>query len=1310
MPLPSRRATPPRPSSLALAALAGVLVATSGAAPRAARAAPARGAAAPAPAYAADPTAARLRAGLEELARDRRGPRGLVPLARLGDLEDEAPDLSVLARAYGDAAGDPAADPEVRALARLRLAKVERARGNLQRSAAALRHLGLVARWKVIGPFDDEGKRALDVVYPPEKGLDLGAAAQGKAREVSWRDLPDDAIDDGFVHLGAAVRPSREVAAYAVAFVDSPRDERVVLWFGASGAAKVWVNGALALQDRGYHVARPDQRGARIALRRGTNAILVKLCHQDGRMGFWLRLADERGEGKVLPPAAAASTGAGPAAVLAATAPAAPPVEGAVAKLERRAAAAARAGKAAEAAARLDLAIALVERQSADLGERRPAAEARRAVALAPSSVEARLVAARLEDDHGPRRQHLDAALAAAPGDPEVLLAVARDELDQNRPHAALALVERARAAAPEWPAARVVRVEALARAGLDAGATLAAFEAADRCATVPDAVRAAARAARRLGRSEEAAGRLRTLLALRFDDPEARGSLAGLLVDRGDVAGAIALQREGLRLDPSDLGLRLALADLLAANGRMDDAEVAYAAAAALAPEEADVHERRGRARLSAGQAEGALADLRRALELRPQAPGVKELVQSLEPARERFEAPYALDARKLAAEAAFDKASAREAKEDAVVLGELQVTRVFPSGLSAAWHQQVTKVLTQRGVEQLRRHSIGWTPDRQEVKVERARILKPDGAVVEAHDEAEHSASEPWYRLYYDTRVKTLSFPALAPGDVLEVAWRVDDTAGENLLSDYFGDLAFLEDPIPKRRFEYVLLVPGSRPIHANAPAGVEHTIRTVAEGPASNGLASSNIVEHRFVAKDVPKLEPEPGMPGMSEVARYLHVSTYESWEQVAHFYEGLVRDQLKPGEEVRAVARRLAEGVLEARTRPTVRREGQGQGQGQGRGAAALAIPPPGGWDRETKRALVEAAYGFVVTQTRYVGLEFGIHGYKPYRVEQVLQRRFGDCKDKASLLHALLEAMGVDSRLVLLRMRRLGAMPEAPASLAIFNHAIAYVPDLDLWLDGTASQSGTRDLPGEDRGATVLVLEPGKPVYRTIPAARPTDNVLETTFEVTLAPDGKAALAGRSRVAGVQAPEYRRAYLAEGDRRATLEQAFNRTFPGLSVKEVSISDLGRIEDDVSMRFLLEVPDYARRDGDGLRFTPFGAGLRYAEAFASLSKRKQDLVIGDPSETRFTYRYRLPPGWAVTELPEPASGDGEAAAFEVRYRQEPPVGLEGGALVAEGHVTFKAGRVPAAGYRAFRDLLGQLDRAFDRKVRIAPKEKP
>jgi hypothetical protein len=128
---------------------------------------------------------------------------------------------------------------------------------------------------------------------------------------------------------------------------------------------------------------------------------------------------------------------------------------------------------------------------------------------------------------------------------------------------------------------------------------------------------------------------------------------------------------------------------------------------------------------------------------------------------------------------------------------------------------------------------------------------------------------------------------------------------------------------------------------------------------------------------------------------------------------------------------------------------------------------------------------------VEKNTRYVALEFGIHGYKPSRVDRVLARRFGDCKDKASLLHALLEVAGVDSRIVLLRMRQLGSIPPEPASLAVFNHAIVYVPALDWYLDGTAEFHGATELPISDRRASILVVEPdGKSRFTVTPEARP----------------------------------------------------------------------------------------------------------------------------------------------------------------------------------------------------------------------------
>lgn len=1208
-----------------------------------------------------------------ELARDRRGARGLVPLAALAELAGEAPDLARLAAVLSRAADDRTAHPEVRALARFRLAELERARGNLQRSASNLRRLGFVGTWTVAGPFDNEGKRGFDAVLPPDQAIDLAAPMPGKVRAVSWRPLPPEVVSAGFVHLGAAVSPSREAVAYALAVVEAPRDERVQLWLGASGAAKIFVNGALAIADPGYHAARIDQRGAWVSLRRGPNRILVKLCHSQGRMGFYLRLADERGEGRAFP--------SGPLAAAAPARGAAPThIGGAVAELEKRVAAS-RGRPKAEAEARLDLALVLDERRSTDDGDRRASAEARRAAELAPRWVEARLAAARLEEDRGRRRVHVEAALAAAPDDPAALLALAEDELDRDRPHVAVKLLERAARGASRWAAPRLALAEALERAGLEARGALAAEAAARDFPTVPAAVRAAARAARRLGRVEEAAARLRTLLALRFDDASARGSLAQLLAERGDVSAAATLRAEGLRLDPSDVEERLGLADLLAANGRVEDAEAHFEVALRLAPDDPEPHARRGRARLAQGRATEAKADLERALELRPQSPDLKEIVRSLEPARERFERPYMLDAAALAR-----AAPAPLPDEDAVVLGDLEVTRVFSSGLSASFEQLVVKVLTQRGADAFRRRAVSWNPDRQEVKVERARIHKADGSVVDTHDESEQSASEPWYRLYYDTRARTLSFPALAPGDVLEVAWRVEDVGRENLLSDYYGDVAFVEESVRKLRFDRVVLVPEGRPLHANAPPGVERTERRLPGG----------IVEHRFVARDVPRIVPEPGMPGWSEIARFVHVSTYATWDEVARFYWRLVQEQLRPTEEVRRTAGRIAEEALAAARGGAARM----QRKGAAPQPASLSLPAAG-WDPATKRLLVAAVYGFVVSQTRYVGLEFGIHGYKPYRVDDVLRRRFGDCKDKASLMHALLQAIGIDSRLVLLRMRRLGQIPEAPASLAVFNHAILWVPDLDLWLDGTASWSGSRELPAEDRGAIALVVNPdGPPRFVNVPEARPEENRTESRFEIALAADGRATVRGTSRIAGTQAPEYRRAYLSAHDRRAQLEKAFNRTFPGLRVEAVTLSDVARIEDDVRMDFTLEVPRYAQADTGGLRFTPFGAGAGYLETYASLSERRHPLVLGEPMESRFEYRFALPPGWTAVELPEDAVGEVPEAAFEVRHR------VEGATLVVSGHVAFRAARVAPDRYPAFRELAARIDRAFTRRVRIAP----
>ena len=1206
-----------------------------------------------------DPAVAAFEAAAADLRQGHAEPRAIAPLVRIRELEPALSDLSRTASAYRAVAGDPRAHPEVRALARWFLASVEESRGNPDRADAERERLGFVRGWWIAGPFDNEGRRGLEREFPPEVAIDLGARFPGKAREVGWRPLPPELEFRGILAIGTAVRPQREAVVYALAVPEVARQQRARLWIGASGAFRVWVNGTQVLVESAYHPARLDQAAVEVTLRKGPNRILVKLAQDQGEMALAVRLTDVAGQPidarpAVMPPAPPLAAGPAPRPVR---------VESLVTTLARRAA---RARGAAEGKARMDLATALGEKLSEDAGEHAPSREARRAADLLPGDAEAQLLAARLEDlDPNRRRERFEAALRADPVNPVARLALAEEEIRHGRPQEAVRQLEPIAADWPRWAAARGSLAQAWEAVGYPSRAQLELLRLAEEMPGLPGTAEGAARISRRLARVEDAMRWYRKVLAMRHDDAQARSALTTLLLEGGDVDGALELLGDAIRLAPGDPLLRLRRADLLAANGRADPAEADYHEAARLSPDEPEVHERRGRQLLREGRRGEALVELQKALELKPQTPQLKELVRQLEPRRERFETPYLVDAAALAREA-----PARRGDEDVAILSETKVTRVFPSGLSSAYFQIVAKVYTPRGMEGFRTHPIGYVPGRQDMRVERARVWKPDGTVVETHQEADRSASEPWYRLYYDTRVRQVVLPSLAPGDVLELAWRVDDVASENLLSDYFGEVVPFADQVRRERMDYVLLAPASRTFHTSDPKlpGVSRSVKDLPGG----------VREYRWTATDLPRLQPEPGMPGMTESTPYVHVSTYGSWDEVARFYEGLVREQLRPGPGIRAQSARI---VAEVRGRP----ENAGRPE------------------KEIRLEIVRAVYGEVVTSTRYVGLEFGIHGYKPYQVEQVLTRRFGDCKDKASLMLALLEPAGIDSRLVLLRMHRLGSLPETPASLAVFNHAILYVPEFDLWLDGTATGSGSRELPAEDRGATVLVVNPGaRPTFRTLPEATPGDDRVRSEYQVALAADGSAVVDGRTLVTGAQAPDFRRALLSESGRLAALERSFARTFPGLKAEKVETGDLSRIEDDVRVSFRLAVPRLARPESGGLQLAPFGLGQNWMESYAPLSTRKHDLLLPHPFDNQFTLRYKLPPGMSPASLPAPERREGAFGAWSVSMREE------GGELVAEGRLRVSARRIVAADYPAFREFLSGLDRALLRQVRLVNAE--
>ena len=1246
-----------------------------------------------APALAAAPVrpaptleSARAAALIAKIDRELATPQSLADLLRLDELRDDLDDLAPLGAALDRWLAAPAARPDFKALARLHKAQLLLTRGQLPQARAAASGLAVVRSWAVIGPFDNEGRAGLTAVYPPEtEGYDAKARYPGKEHEVSWRALADPG-PLGFVQLSSAIAPHGDVTVYAAAVIDSPRAQGAVLHFGASGATRLWLAqdltskatlplGAPLFEDKNQHPAGFDQAQVPVRLRAGLNTLLLKIAHGSGRLGFVLRIAGEKDE-----PLAAIAASARPPGLAAGgggvvQAPREQPGKAALPRpLDALDELRGRAAKSpADARAQEDLAILLAARRPDDETERLALHAQERASDAAPGDAQLELRLSRLEDrDQNKRRAALERALSNAKNEEapaaltEVLEGLVRFRLERGDGWKALEVAGRALALSPTRLQTRLLHARALDAVGLGHKATRERLDASETAvsdcavrngACPVQALRARAAALRRVGQVEEARALLEQVVRARFDDVAARAEWSGLLLDRGELDGALALISEALLLDPLQASLRLRAADLLSQNGRPAEAREAYARALELSPDDADLHESFGRHLLRTGDTEGALAELNRSLELRPQNPPLRELVRTVKP-EERYVAPYLFDA------AALAKGPSRAGPdEDLEVLADLNVVKVFPNGLSSRTRQLVLRALTPRGVDHSRSQSVQFSPDRQSVRVEKARLFRKDGSVLESKSEGERSLSEPWYGLYYDVRAKVVSYPQLQAGDVLELVTRVDDS-GTNFFADYFGDFAYLQGTARKQNVRYVLLGPAGRTFYS-ATGGLPDLKRTEGKLPDGGTLL-------RFDGEDVPRVVLEPGTPGWSELAAWVHVSTYSDWESVGRFYWGLVKDQQRVTDEVRRAAQEAVAGLPAAE------------------GDAA-------------ERAKIKAVYRYVLSKTRYVGLEFGINSFRPYPVETILSRRFGDCKDKASLMRALLEALGIDSRLVLLRMKRLGSLPPAPPSLAVFNHAILYVPKYDLYLDGTAEFHGSAELPGDDRGAEVLVVGPGGVGSRFLrtPEAQPRDNTDQVSAGLELAADGAAALRLTIETRGVHAPGSRRAYEAADERKTHAEEQLAQgAFPGVKVTEVEVSDPLAIEAPFTLRLQARAPSFAARGVRGaLRFGPFGQRQALVEQLAPLSKRALPLLMPEASRVAFESQVRLPAGYKAT-LPEDASGEGPQGRWKLHYS------IDAGVVSSSLELELKGGLLQPEAYGALRDLLGRYDQAVARPVLAVP----
>jgi hypothetical protein len=330
----------------------------------------------------------------------------------------------------------------------------------------------------------------------------------------------------------------------------------------------------------------------------------------------------------------------------------------------------------------------------------------------------------------------------------------------------------------------------------------------------------------------------------------------------------------------------------------------------------------------------------------------------------------------------------------------------------------------------------------------------------------------------------------------------------------------------------------------------------------------------------------------------------------------------------------------------------------------------------------------------VQKTRYVGLEFGIHGYQPYRTTQVFARKFGDCKDKAALLTVMLREIGVEASMVLARTRRGGDLDSQPASLAPFDHAIVYVPKYQLYLDGTAEFSGADELPAQDQDIPVLVVSTGK-LERTpvLPAVR---NRVSTTLRVSLQPSGAARVDEDVLVAGEVAHEWRAHYQSPGERGERYGKAWAQKHPGAHVERVEMPTVEDREKPVTVRSTVTMPDWARSDEGNLVMPAVGREPDMLRSYARLSSRQHDLMLGFPWRQEDKVTVTVPAGMTVKRLPEARTVSTPFGKFTLEAKRV------GDAVEVTSALEVGRHRIAREDYAAFRGFCAEVDAALGQDV--------
>jgi hypothetical protein len=480
----------------------------------------------------------------------------------------------------------------------------------------------------------------------------------------------------------------------------------------------------------------------------------------------------------------------------------------------------------------------------------------------------------------------------------------------------------------------------------------------------------------------------------------------------------------------------------------------------------------------------------------------------------------------------------------------------------------------------------------------------------------------------LFTDLREKVLEIPAPDPGNIVGYELEVEERP--YVLQDSW-DFQGL-DPVREARFTLQL------------PPGWEYKATWLNYPQVEPATAGNN--QWQWMVADVKAIRHEDYMPPRQGIAGELVLSFFPpgggtqnrgftNWVEVGTWYRGLFAGRTDISPDIKQKV-------------------------------AALTASAP------TTLEKMRALANFVQHDIRYVAIELGIGGFQPHPAADVFIHRYGDCKDKATLLSSMLREIGIESYNVPINPRRGAITPNSPPRMGVFGHqilalrlpdgledpslaAVVHHPKLGrvLFFDPTDEMTPFGYLLGDLQANFGLVVTPDGGELMELPKLPAATNGVRRTGNLTLDSDGTLKGDVKEVRFGDRAWEERwalRSVTKDADRIKPIEALLAQSLATFQITHATVGNLDHTELPFVFQYSFVVTDYAKKAGNLLLVRPRVVGHKSSSFLETKEPRKYPVEFEGPYRDTDVFEITIPAGYEVDDLPPPVVADYGFASYQ------------------------------------------------------------